>query len=270
MKKTTFLFYLATFIFTKLVSDEIIFIENDLKIIHLSDNIYVVEHAFPWPANSAIINLDEENVVIIDTPYTNDATEKILEWINNKYNGKTITAINTGYHIDNLGGNQALLDKKINIHGSDKTLEMIDSRGHYSISLFLKWLQKPSQKIYKNYYEKYNYVKPDQIFNINENHEIKLGNDIIKLIYPGETQSPDKIVVYIEKYNFMFGGCMILAGNKVGNIADANLEEWPKSISKLKKYNIDILIPGHGTKFNNELIDNTIKILSRDNEERKN
>ena len=54
---------------------------------------------------------------------------------------------------------------------------------------------------------------------------------------------------------------MIIAGNKLGNTADANLETWKTAIISLRKLDCDHVIPGHGYRFDTGLIENTINIF---------
>lgn len=241
--------------------DKEIQLSKDLKIIELSNDLFVIEHSYPWPANSLIINLNENHILLIDTPYSTSATEIALNWIKDKFKNKKITAINTGFHIDNLGGNQVLLNENINIYGSDKSIELINSRGQESKDLFISWLQKPKLKEYREYYEQFDYINPNRVFDINDGDIFYLDNDKVEIYFPGETHSPDNVVVYIEKFRILFGGCMILTKDKTGNVADANISKWPISLEKLNKYEIEILIPGHGLVFSQELIQKTINTL---------
>jgi glyoxylase-like metal-dependent hydrolase (beta-lactamase superfamily II) len=82
-------------------------------------------------------------VVLIDTPYDNDATEQVINWINKEIRPKKITAIITGFHIDNLGGVGYLLRHKISVYGSDLTIKMLDERSETTRKLSLSWLTKP-------------------------------------------------------------------------------------------------------------------------------
>ena len=54
-----------------------------------------------------------------------------------------------------------------------------------------------------------------------------------------------------------------LKWNKLGNIRDANLNEWPKTMKKLlKKFpESKIVIPGHGKYGNLNLIHHTLELL---------
>jgi metallo-beta-lactamase class B len=102
---------------------------------------------------------------------------------------------------------------------------------------------------------------------------IDLSGKKILLNYLGEAHSTDNIVVWIADEKILFGGCMIKAmeSNAKGNVADANLVEWPKTLKKVKKKfgKAKIIIPGHGNYGNSDLINHSIKIISYDPKEIK-
>jgi glyoxylase-like metal-dependent hydrolase (beta-lactamase superfamily II) len=78
-------------------------------------------------------------------------------------------------------------------------------------------------------------------------------------------------VVYLPKYNLMFGGCMIraLTDAKPGFIGYANMKEWPASVRKvIDKYpDVRMVVPGHGKAGDQCLLTHTVKILDRWNDE---
>ena len=79
-----------------------VILSPELKISRLNDEVWVVTHNFPWESNSLIVKASDKEVVLIDTPYTNEATELVLEFISKEINPKEITAVLTGFHVDNL------------------------------------------------------------------------------------------------------------------------------------------------------------------------
>ena len=96
--------------------------------------------------------------------------------------------------------------------------------------------------------------------------ELKVKLDTIEIIskYLGPGHTIDNIVTWIPKYNIFFGGCMIksLSSNNLGNIEDADIIEWLKTVEKIKnKYqSVEIVIPGHGKYGGIELLDHTIEL----------
>lgn len=241
-------------------------LNNELYLSKLNDNVYVVTHYFPWESNSLVVKSSDDEVVLIDTPYHTDATAILIDWINLNIKPKKITAINTGFHIDNLGGNQYLRNFGIDIYGSDKTCKLIDEKGIKSQQEIISWL-KPDQHEIKKTYEQMVWVKPNRIFKILEDQILKIGNLNFEIYYPGETHSPDNIVVYIDEYKLLFGGCMVksLSSNSLGFTGDANLKEWPYSMKKIYKkfYDSKIVIPHHGMWGDMSLVEHTINLLQK-------
>lgn len=104
-------------------------INRELYIKQIRDGVFVVTHEFPWPANSLIVEMDNTDLVLVDTPYTPEATRELLNWIETELGEREIIAINTGLHVDNLGGNSYLIEQEIPVYGSELTAELIKTRG---------------------------------------------------------------------------------------------------------------------------------------------
>lgn len=240
-------------------------LSEELFISKLSDTIYVVTHYFPWESNSLIVKASENEVVLIDTPYNVSATKLMLSWIENNLTPNKITAINTGFHIDNLGGNQCLRDEGIDIYGADKTCVLIDERGERSQKQLILWL-KPEQEKIKEVYESMVFVKPNKLFKIEEGLLLEIGNLSFAVYFPGETHSPDNLVVYIKECDLLFGGCMIkaLSSRTLGFTGDANIAEWIIAMKHIQnKYQTaQLVIPHHGMWGGTNLIQHTIDLLN--------
>lgn len=241
-------------------------LRDDLFLTKLSDTVYVVTHYFPWESNSLIVRASKDDIVLIDTPYDTSAAELLLNWVNTNMSPLKITAINTGFHIDNLGGNQYLREKGIDIYGSDKTCNLVEERGKQTQQQIISWL-KPNQVQIRKVYENMLFVKPNKIFKIEEGLNLKIGNISFEVFFPGETHSPDNVVVFLPELNVLFGGCMVksLSSANLGFTGDANLIEWPKSMKViLRKYEkAEIVIPHHGMWGNLSLIQHTIDLLEK-------
>lgn len=241
-------------------------LSEELFITKLSDTVYVVTHYFPWESNSLIVKASDKEVVLIDTPYDTSATALMLNWIQNILKPEKVTAINTGFHVDNLGGNPYLREKGIDIYGADKTCRLIDERGKQTQQQLITWL-KPEQERIKKVYEAMVFVKPNKIFKIEEGIFLKIGNLSFDVYFPGETHSPDNLVVYIKECNLLFGGCMVkaLSSQNLGFTGDANIAEWPISMKVIQeKYKTaQIVIPHHGMWGDMSLVQHTIDLLTK-------
>lgn len=61
----------------------------------------------------------------------------------------------------------------------------------------------------------------------------------------------------------LFGSCMILSGDAVGNTADADMAAWPIAIRKLQGLPVDVVVPGHGDRLDPGLIQHTLDVLAQ-------
>jgi len=239
----------------------------ELKITKLSDQVWLVTHSFPWESNSLIVKASDNELVLIDTPYTNEATEQMLQFILKELKPKKITAILTGFHIDNLGGNGYLLRHQIPVYGSDRTCRLIDERSAQTQKLMLTWLQKPEQEKYRKVYAEMKFEKPDHIFEIEKGLFLKKGKLSFEVYFPGESHSPDNLTVYIKELNLLFGGCMIksLDSPYLGFTGDANMNEWPVSVKKVQDKYPDAkwVIPHHGKWGGVALLQHTVELFKK-------
>jgi len=127
----------------------------------------------------------------------------------------------------------------------------------------LNWLQAWR---YRRYYEAHKalpYVPPTHLFDLNEGLELEFGDESIQVYYPGPSHSPDNVVVYFPSRRVLFGGCMVIGWDGVGNTSDADLEAWPQSIRNLRRFDCDLVVPGHGERLDPELLEHTIELLEQ-------
>lgn len=236
-------------------------LSDELEVREILRDVFVVTHRFPWGGNSLIVLIGEVDAVFVDTPYTPEATEVVLNWITERYGERHFTEINTGYHVDNLGGNQALINRNIPVIGSDKTVSLLRERGEDTRRLTMSWLEEPKNEKYRERHATIPYVEPTQTFRLADGYKFTVGSERVEVIFPGETHAPDNVVVYFPQRKLLFGGCMLRAGNGTGNRADANMNTWKSSVEQLRKLECIIVIPGHGIRFDSGIIENTISIL---------
>jgi metallo-beta-lactamase class B len=236
---------------------------EDLYLRQIQKGVYIITHEFPWAANSMVVEMADSTLVLVDTPYTPEATKAALDWIQERLGRRRVVAINTGFHHDNLGGNSYLIEVGIPIYGSDLTAELLEERGDQMRAQTLDWLKKPEYARYYGVHEALPYVPPNHLFPIEEGLELQFGDEAVQVYYPGPSHSPDNVVVYFPRKKILFGGCMIIGWDDVGNTTDADLEAWPNSVSKLSRFDFDVLVPGHGQRLDPGLLEHTIELLTQ-------
>ncbi len=253
---------------TVLSADEIsrnFHLSAELQVNQISEDTFLVTHRFPWPANSLLVRYPNKYIVWIDTPYTDNATELVWNWIKSKNWKEKIIEFNTGFHNDNLGGNGFLLKKSIDTYGTDLIVEMLNDQSENTRSQILKWLKKPRFKKYRDFHSTAKYYPPNKTISIKPNEVVYLLNGLLEVYYPGPSHSKDNLIVYFPDKKLLFGGCAVksIQSKNLGFTGDAVMSEWPKSLKKiLKRYNEALLVvPGHGETGGLELIKHTLALF---------
>lgn len=231
------------FIFS--IENKKIIISKDLELIKLNNAIYIHVSYTDIPqygrvAANGLLIIDEKEALILDTPWDNELTYQLFDWIKKNYNIDIKYVIINHFHDDNTGG-----------------LEAAHKKGAISYSL----------DITKEILKKQKKVMPIKTFT----KELKLKLQNISLIaeHPGAGHTVDNLAVWIPEYKILFGGCLIksLSSTNLGNLEDADVKEWPKTVEKvLNKYKqAEIVIPGHGEYGGIELLKHTLELALRQN-----
>lgn len=246
-------------------------ISDDLYYSEIMDSTYVIIHKFPSRCNSMFVLVGDNKGVLIDTPNETTGTKLLVEWINAKFGNLELVAINTGFHYDNLGGNEYLYSKNIKIYGAGLTARLIEENANKSKDIVLEYTSKQEDKKYFQAFSNVNFLPPTDTFAINDGLNLKINGESFNVYFPGESHTIDNVVVYLKNKKVLFGGCMILSMNhkRPGYIVDANMIEWPKSVEivKDKFKGAKIVIPGHGDWGDTQLLLRTIDVLNKWNTE---
>ncbi len=247
------------------ISDRTIRLSDELKIEKIDQDVYVVIHSFPWPANSMLVRCTGNVLVWVDTPYTDETAGQVLGWIQTEFGMIRIVEINTGYHNDNLGGNGCLSQNGIEIYGSDLTARLLKKQSEKMRAQTLALLQEPKFKKYYDAHAAAVYTEPNHLFEIDKGLNLMFGKDTVEVFYPGPSHTEDNVVVYFPSKKLLFGGCMVksIQSNNLGNTLDADMKQWPVSLKKvLDKFgDARIVVPGHGPAGGIELIEHSLKLF---------
>jgi glyoxylase-like metal-dependent hydrolase (beta-lactamase superfamily II) len=240
-------------------------LNDDLVIQEIEKNLFVVTHSFPFAANCLLVRYSSNIFLLVDTPWNNDATQLLFEWIKKTYGEFKLVAVNTHFHRDNLGGNDYLISQDVPVYGSDLTIQLLGEKGRARTNALYESLQKPEYEQYLEALKASKIKAPDRIFKLDHGLELRISEGIVDIFFPGTGHSPDNVVVYFRERKVLFGGCMVKSMNSktLGYAGDADLNEWPKSLQNIKKKfkEIRLVIPGHGKWGNMSLLHHTIKLV---------
>lgn len=221
--------------------DEFVKVSEDMELQKIADNIFrtisylEIEEYGRVPANGLLVETSK-GIVIIDTPWNDEQAELLNNYVKNILMDSISAVIVTHSHNDCAGGLGYLQREQIASYGLLMTKDFCELKG---------------------------IPYPEKTFS--DDMELTMGETVFELFYPGGGHAEDNITVWIKDEKVLFAGCLIksLASRGRGNIEDANLEEWPKSVKRLMdRYpEAKVIVPGHGEPGDRELLYHTDKIL---------
>jgi glyoxylase-like metal-dependent hydrolase (beta-lactamase superfamily II) len=186
-------------------------INPKLVISKISEKVYVYTtyneyNGTLFPANGMYV-LIEKGTVLIDTPWDTTQFQILLDSIKIKHKSNVISCISTHSHDDRTAGLEFYAQQGIKTYSSFQTYKLCKAK---------------NEKVAENYFVS------DTIF--------QFGETKIQTFYPGKGHTEDNIVIWLEKEKLLFGGCFVksIEIESIGNIADADIKAWPKSIENLQ------------------------------------
>ncbi|MFY0762263.1 subclass B1 metallo-beta-lactamase [Metabacillus dongyingensis] len=217
--------------------------DKTIVLTKLNDKVWTHTSYNEWNGttydHNGLIVSTSKGLVLIDTAWGNDQkTEELLKMIKKHLKKKVVLALITHAHDDSISGIRALLNQGIDVRSTLLTAKLAKEYGYPS--------PKPTLD-----------VKP----------VMKVGDTVIEAFYPGEGHSKDNITVWLPQYKLLFGGCLIksLDAKDLGNLSDANVEQWDNSVNKvIENYpHVETVVPGHGTWGDKSLLFHTIDLIKQ-------
>ena len=245
MKHQTFLLLWAVFLLnacktptpsTPLYQTETLKIQKLSKQTFLHTTFLQTNRFGKVPCNG-MIYINQQEAVIFDAPSQDSVSIELIEYVEKQLKAKVKAIVVNHFHVDCLGGLAAFHQSNIPSYANRLTIELAKEN---------------------------NEVVP--LHAIDQQQKLPVGNHIVINEYFGEGHTKDNIVSYIPSEKTLFGGCMLKAMNAgKGNLNDANIDEWPKTVRNIKERypKLRYVIPGHGKVGGSELLDFTIALFEK-------
>ena len=189
-----------------------------------------------FPCNG-MIAVDGGEAMVFDTPTKDSVAVELIDFIENELHCSIKGVVINHFHDDCLGGLKAFHDRDIPSYANMTTID---------------FAKKDSAEI--------------PLYGFKDQLELKVGELSIHNEFFGAGHSRDNIVSLIPQDSVLFGGCMIKeVGAGKGNLADADIGQWPLTVEKIKaEYpTLKYIIPGHGATGGMELLDYTVEMFSQ-------
>ncbi len=243
-----FFYYLLIVLFIsackKADNESLVYKSKSLLIKQVAENTYIhtsflkTQSFGNVPCNGMFVKNNSE-VVVFDTPVNDTVANELINWIRKTQNASIKAVVVTHFHNDCLGGLKEFHKAKIPSFATNKTT----------------LLAKQTNKII-----------PQNSFT--DSLALNVGNKKVFAFYMGEGHTQDNCIGYFPTDKSLFGGCLIKAkGASKGNLEDANVTEWSKTVLAIKHKFTDVkhIIPGHGKHGSTELLNYTITLFKPNN-----
>lgn len=219
-----------------------------ITLTHLRGGVYVSEDTYYFSENSAVY-VGPKEVTVIGATWTPETAKLLADEIR-KVTDKPITAvIDTDYNPERAGGNAYWASIGAKVVSTKLTYSLLKNQWTSVCAFFRR---------YRPAYPEVPLALPTQTYR----GSFTLQGGRVSALYLGPSHTPDDIFVYFPKEKVLYGGNIVKA--HLGNLAFANLAEYPKTLHKLKRLHLPIttVISGHWSAVHGpELIDRYLQML---------
>ena len=224
--------------------DSIALNTDNLQVRRLSEHVYEhtsflnTEDFGRVPCNGMIVVSGGE-AVVFDTPANAESSERLISYIKNELGSEIKAVVATHFHADCVAGLEQFHANNTASYAHRKTITLLEAGES-------------------------KFPKPQNAFE--DVLTLTVGGKEVHAEYFGEGHTRDNVIAYFPEDKALFGGCLIKeVGAQEGNLADANVEAWSKTVKKIKERHPDvqIVIPGHGKLGGMALLDYTISLFER-------
>jgi len=217
---------------------------------HLTGGVYVAEDTF-YARENSVVYVGRDHVTVVGATWTPDTAKLLVAEIRKVTDRPVTEVIDTNHDLDRAGGNAYFRSIGARIVAIDLTRDLLAKDGAASIVEMRKF--SPD-------YPDVPIVLPDVTYP----GDFTLQDGAVRGLYLGPSHKPDDIFVYFPEEKVLYGGCVLK--EKLGNMAGADLVEYPKTLRKLKALHLDIrtIIGGHYAPLQGpDLIDRYLKMLAQ-------
>jgi metallo-beta-lactamase class B len=212
--------------------------------------LWIAEDTYYAKENS-VVYIGPENVTIVGATWTPVTAELLADEVAKVTSLPIMEVVNTNYHPDRAGGNAYWESVGAKIISTRMTFDLLESDWATAI----EWIRRRIPE-----YPNLPLVLPTETYP--GNFELQKGQ--VQALYLGPSHTPDGIFVYFPNEKVLYAGCIIK--EDLGNLSFANMEEYPKTLLRLKQLELDIklIVAGHGTPVHGaELIDHYLDLLQQ-------
>ncbi len=222
---------------------------------------WLTTHDLGFPSHQLLLAMPSGETLLVSTPMTTDATRALLAFAERRLGDRPLVAIVPHFHLDGAGGVSALLEAGATVHGSDLTVRLLAERGDRRRGLTAAFVKDPAARAALLATP---LTPPSHVFPLAQGLRLTFGPETVEVIHPGPSHAPDFVAVWFPARKILFGGCMLIDGERPGNLSDADVVGWRRALDRLAPLAADarIVVSGHGHRTDPGLVDQTRRALA--------
>ena len=220
-------------------------------------------------ASNSVIIINEKDVMIVDSSTSPVAARALVADIKTLTDKPIRYVVNTHFHFDHAHGNQ-IFGPEVEIIGHEYTREQLSGDVLHSMTYISFTGDLPKQvkalrnqiatetdpknkealqhnlNLTNDFYQAQAEIKPTPPnVTLKERMSIFRGNREIRLLFLGIGHTAGDVFVYLPKEKILCTGDFLCP--QVSYMGDGYVDEWIKTLEKLKSIDFKIILPGHGS-----------------------
>lgn len=222
-------------------------------------NAWVLQEVEPWAANVLLAEMPDGTLLLVNAPATEGSTRALLDYIRARFGERRLIVINSHHHVDSVGGNALLLEHGAEVIASTQTAALTSTETPQQVASLAQSGLVSAQ--YLAAFSQTRIAGPSRTFDSAVGLVLHFGDEDVRVLHPGAAHSIDNVVVHFPRRRLLFGGCMVRSGNSLGPTEHADLAQWPHAIDRLIALAPEVVVPGHGARFDADQLHNTRALL---------
>lgn len=205
--------------------------EPKVTLTHFLGGVYVAVDTFYVQENS-VVYVGPEHVTVVGATWTPETARLLTAEIRQVTKKPIREVVVPDYHADRAGGSGYFRSIGAKVVSRRQTVELLRERWDRDV--------RDLGKTHPGF-PAIPLTLPDTVYE--GNYELQGGR--VRAIYTGPAHTPDGVFVYFPEEKVLYGNCILK--EQLGNLDSADVEEYPKTLKKLKdlKLGYTAIIGGH-------------------------
>ncbi|MBI3526099.1 MAG: MBL fold metallo-hydrolase [Betaproteobacteria bacterium] len=212
----------------------------------------ISEHAWAWigpyegpgMANQGYrMNLGfvvgKQAIAVIDTGYTPEMAQEMLDHIRKLTALPVRVAINTNSQPHRFMGNEVFRKAGARIIAGKEAAARMTQDGGMFVAGIEQILQRPAGSVALP-------RPPDHLIAPGDSERIDLGGVVIELRDFGRAHTRGSLIVAVEPDRTIFAGDILYSGRLPAILPDSSVVGWLAAVDRLRKLDARVFVPGHG------------------------